>query len=264
MTNISFYKRFWLELTLDEARKKFVNRINISVFDKLEDNTSYDEIFRKVCENLWEDPELHKTPESRYDPYSNKYKNFKFLTRNDFNKTKHVLEFIPYYSSDINSCINKSIEVDWVDLWITFVNGKFFPKGDVKLDHVILGKSLDNLEWYFAKKYYDECLENYLKWNKKWVIEDCFETLEKLAQEILENDKGLKENKKDLINYLKGSEIFTSYWVRIIETLYDYYNDHRHTKNGKINENIDESEAVATLYLTGVIINLITKKSHPK
>lgn len=272
----SFYKRFWLEISLEEAQKKFVYRVNNSFFTFIKEKNwivSYNTLFQKICYKLWIS---HENDNYRYIDriiwwYS--YNDLNYITENNFQETLKVIEKVFFLEEEhllyiwynleniINSLLQESINEDWIDLWIIFINWKFLPKWNDKLDKELVEKSMDNLAWLQAEKYYKECLENYLKWNKKWMIEDCFETLEKLSQEILQNEKWLKENKDDLIKYLKSNEIFTSYWINVINQLYLYFNDHRHTKNDKTNENIDENEVEATLYLTWLIINLMSKSN---
>lgn len=273
----SFYKRFWLEISLQEAKERFIIRVNENIFKILQKKlwqTNYDELFEELCKKLAINTNDNNIRYNNYITWNYSFKWLENLVNWNFNKIIQLLEKLYYFKDTffnniywfdlnllINFCLQESINEDWIDLWIIFINWKFLPKWNDKLDKELVEKSIDNLKWLQAEKYYKECLENYLKWNKKWVIEDCFETLEKLSQEILQNEKWLKENKDNLINYLKSNEIFTSYWINIINQLYLYFNDHRHTKNDKTNENIDENEVEATLYLTWLIINLISKSN---
>ena len=272
--NNSFYKRFWLESTLEQAKQKFVNRVNIRIFDELENNNSYDAIFRRACINLWEDSEKFITQESLFNPYTNKYKNLKYLTNNDFEKTKHVLEFTCFNPDDIIYCLNKTMEVDWIDLWINFINWKFIQKWDILLDENILNKSFDSLIWFKVKKIWEEALEEYLKWDFDDALWKCFTTLDELFYEKFWKKFSVIFKSNTISEQLNFNKELSKYWDWlesntwggkiierwIIQNLYQYLNEYstRHANWWKYN--INENEVEAVLYLTWLIINLVAKK----
>lgn len=267
----SFYKRFWLEVSLIEGKRMFLNRVNDRIFSNLEENVNKHQILvRVICDRLGE-----KYSDFIFETNSREWevvKRIESITKRDFEMTLYVLETMCKLKEElvwdilnhIRDCIDMSIKYDWINLWIRFHNWLFYPAGDEILDKEIIEASLDNIEWFKAKIYYTECLKNYLQWNKKWAIEDCYETLEKLSQEILQNTKNLKDNRENILKCFGWSEWFSNQRSKIVNNLYDYLNDHRHTTKDKTNENIDELETEATIYQTWLIINLLIKKYQSK
>ena len=277
----NFYDRFSLRISLKEWQSKFVNRIREMVFDALEKNTyeystyGFNEIFKFVCARLWIESNWYI--QSWYNPWlynpwlcSNKYPGWiKKISWYDFIKTIQILEILAIPCNEkldnkIKIVLNLSKNTDGINLWINYHQWFFYPSWNEELDENIIEKSLDNLHWYKAEEYFHNALQKFLSWDKKWVNVACFETIEKLTQEILWNKKWLKENKKELQKMVNEWWLFSEYWSKIIENLYWYFCDSRHTRNDIKNKNLDDIEVEATLYQTGLVSNLIIQKSIPK
>lgn len=126
------------------------------------------------------------------------------------------------------------------------------------------------------KKIWGEALEEYLKWDYDDALWKCFTTLDELFDEkfwkkfnAIFKSKTVSEGlwlEKELSKYWDWleSNIWGTKTIErgIIQNLYVYLNEYsiRHANWWKYN--INETEAEATLYLTGVIINLVTKSKQ--
>jgi len=269
----NFYKRFWLEITLDEWKKRFVNRVNDSIFSEIKDSTfkyssySYENILKYVCSKLWEKIWTYTWDNCWYWPT---YFGLNELTRDDFEITLHVLEIISKVCDKWN--LDKGIKViffisqndDGINLWVRYHNKLFYLSWDKELDEEIIETSLDNIKWFKAEKDYLKVLKKYLGWDLHWTLSWCFTTLETLSQEILGNSKWLKANKKNILKYFWWTEWFSKQWGWNINLLYDYLNDYSERHNWDERDNIDELEVEATLYQTWLIINLLINKYNEK
>lgn len=270
--NTNFYKRFWLEISLEEWKEKFINRVNQVIFDDIESRTYnyfinyrwYDSLIEYICWELWLQPSNYYTPRHTY---WNNYKGIAYITQNSFEKTIEILELlieINNWRTNIEELLkeilNKSITREQINLGINLKNWIFYPSWKTELDNDLIEKSIDNIIWFKAEKYYNDALFKYLKWDKKWANIACFETLEKLSQELLWNKQWFKENKKDIQKMFSEKSIFNERWSKIIGNLYDYFCDSRHTRVWVTNSDLDELETEAIIYQTWLIINLIIQK----
>lgn len=267
----SFYKRFWLEVSLEAWKEKFINRVNEIILNDIRNrvynyfsNYRYDDVVEYICSELGLKSSNYRMPRHTY---SDSYKWLENITQNSFENTLHILEIlieINNWRTSIEELLkvilNKSITRDHINLWINLKNWIFYPTWKNELDEELIEKSLDNIKWHKAEKYYNEALYKYLKWDKKWVNVACFETLEQLSQELLWNEKWLKENKKEIQKIFSEESIFNEYWSKIIENIYNYFCDSRHTRAWITNTNLDELETEAIIYQTWLIINLLIQK----
>lgn len=273
--NRNFYARFWLSISLDEWKKRFINRVNDKIFNNIKvspysyssKSYTYDHIFEFLCLKLWK-----QKWDFRYNNYMLwiEYWSIIELTQSNFEGVLHVLEILWLicdkidFNNKVKEIIKYSIEDDWIDLWIRYHNWLFYLSWDKDLDEKIIEISLDNISWFKAKNDYEKSLKKYISWDMNWTLVSCFTTLETLSQEILGNTKWLKANKEEILKYFWWTESFSKQWNWILNWLYDYFNDYSERHNWNKRHNINDLEVEATLYQTGIIINLLIKKYNTK
>ncbi len=268
----NFYKRFWLEVSYEEWKEKFINRVNEIILDDIKNKTynyfnnyRYENIVEYLC------LELGLNSSSYYNPrhnYQNKYKWLEYITQNSFEKTLQILELlieINNWRANIEKLIkvliDKSINRDHIDLWINLKNWIFYPSWNKELDKEIIEESLSNIKWYKAEKDYHEAITNYLKWDLHWTLDMCFTTLETFSKEILWNTKWLNANKWEILKYFGWSDDFSKQWNWILNWLYTYLNDYWKRHDWEKRDETEKLEVQSTLYLTGTIINLLKEKN---
>ena len=265
----NFYKRFWLEIKLDEWKKRFVNRVNDSIFSEIKESAykysdyRYEAILKYVCSKLWE--KFEHISWRDYWVWPN-YFGLNKITWDDFEITLYVLEIISKICNkwdldkEIKYILFLSQNDDWINLWIRYHNGLFYLSWDKELDEEIIEKSLDNIKWFKAENDYIKVLKKYLSWDLNWTLSWCFTTLETLSQEILWNSKWLKANREEILKYFWWTNGFSKQWGWNINLLYDYLNDFSERHNWDKREIIDALEVEATIYQIWLIINLLIHK----
>ncbi len=272
--NQSFYKRFGLELPLKEWKERFMNRLNSILFENIEKDKIYPSICSNLCVFLWLDVNNYKQVNYSYDGEATyrQYDWIEKLTKKNFYTTLKVLEILIKLKKDweysvstmIDRCLILAIEIDGIDLWIRFHNWLFYPSGNNTLDKEIIENSLDNIVWYKAQKDYEDALKKHLQWQHQDALTSCFTAIETLSKEILWNNKWLSKNKKEILKHFWWDDGFSDQWAKIINILYDYFNDYSNRHDWKERESINPLEVEATLYLTWLIINLLIKKHQEK
>jgi len=242
----------------EEGIKKFLNRVDETIFSKFEESYWYDDQFKNFCFILGE-----KSSHYRLNNFWlwNNYRWIESLTWRDFKKTLKILESLaPDYHPKIKNLLIFCKETDWIDIWIRFHDWVFYPLWDPILDKGILEKSIDIVSKYKkAEQFYKDALLDYSNWNLPESLTKCYSSLEELAKNVLDNAKTLEKNKDDLIKSLKKESVFTNTWINIIKQLTSYLHDFS-TRHWSEIENIEQEEVDATIYLVGIIINLFEKR----
>jgi hypothetical protein len=263
-----FNKIFGLEDDVEEEKKRFVDRVNQSIFHQLDtvqgDRFNYRVLFDLVCFELgvnaqdFRDRILGSGMYERHVPAS-----LRTLTQSNFKKTLLVL-CILYAWLEITSDTEKNRE--WLSGWIKNVldrcscdigirwkDGFFYPSGAEELDKFLIEETLTWLNDYpDERKDYQRALECYQASESLTdVIKNCYSAVEGVTRKVLGNQKNLDNNKDALLEKMDLSDG----WKKILANYITYAHDYRHASEQR--HEIKEQEAEAYLYMTGLIIRLI-------
>ncbi len=266
-----FYKRFNLELEQGEEQSKFIDRIRIAL-DDLDNRIEPFEAER--FHNLHNYPIYSKVASALGKSKEYALKNFLPLNVS-FLDTLKVIEAVLYvlnnereiYEIELKLFYNEvkeAINLSALDLGITFVNGKFYPKGAEELDKILIEDNLVWLKDYLTtKELFENALKHLLNKNYKDAITNAHSSLESLTKTFLGSDARLdkKETRASLIQRVGLNEE----WGRILHDFSEIANEYssRHAKgNNKVSKNELTYELTEFyIYLTGVFIRLISQKS---
>jgi len=161
----------------------------------------------------------------------------------------------------------EDIKLSLLDIQIKKIKGDniiFYPKGAKLLDEKVVNDILDWLISYpNVQKSFKSALEKYQdKIYQRNLIDDLRLSLELLFKEILNNNKGLENQEKLLIEYLKQKnvpkELNNMYWKLI-----DYYAKYQNNY-AKHEDKVDSSEIEFIIYLTGTFIRFLMTLENSK
>ena len=133
----------------------------------------------------------------------------------------------------------------------------FYPKGSKLLDEKVVNDVLDWLTLYpKVQENFKSALEKYQdKIYQRNLIDDLRLSLELLLKNILNNNKNLEKQKKDLCEQLEKKNIpkqlRNMYWKLI-----DYYTDYQNNY-AKHEDKVDSSEIEFIIYLTGTFMRFL-------
>lgn len=256
-----FHSRFDIQVAIDEAKARFVNRVNSLIFEKLLYNIDYTirpEFVRDVVAHIGE-------PYRGGEPIKN-------FTKNDFLLTLHAIEGLyeafstregyedekDYLLILIQDCLNRAE----VSLEIRWEKEEFLPKGAGLLDDKLVN---DVLAW-LKQQGYDSVLRPFEKGLKHYLetepskspvgtINDMYVAMEAMAKTVTgRHDKDLSANCELFISKVKASD---SYKV-LLKDYIDYANKlTRHASPpGEKRPDPDRKEVESFIYLTGLFLRL--------
>ncbi|MBN2130583.1 MAG: hypothetical protein JW741_13865 [Sedimentisphaerales bacterium] len=267
-----FNELLGLQDTVEQERKRFVERVNQTIFHEVdtEKATSFDypKLFALVCFELGIDS--HALPERSRGRFDSPPRELKTLTGGDFWKTLEVLcamhEHIwgGYGNHDesqewLSEMIEGVMSRCTCDIGVRWKNGFFYPSGAEELDKPLIEDVLIWLKDYPSEeKDYRAALRNYMAGDSLAdVIKNCYSAVEGMARAVLGNEKTLDNNKDALLAKLSLS----NGWNRLLANYVTYAHDYRHANETR--HEITPQEAEAYLYMTGLVIRLtIESKEH--
>lgn len=254
-----------------EERKKFINRIESIVYSYCDGfgPPGTPGLSLEACNKLfhWVSIALGIPIEDPSNLFFIDRKISDFNPQKDFWLTLQILEYIHQSFAKqnlgipteyLNQNINDFLELSNDKLGVWWSHGKFYPSGEPLLDRELIETALQCLITYPNT---NKDLMNALKGYKKHeipgdVILNCYKAVESLAQELLQNDKVLSNNKDGMLSQLALS----SPWGTILGRYIDFANEYgKHTRKENRHE-VSWSEVEATLYLTCLIIRLALKE----
>lgn len=284
MNVFDFKKRFGEDITLEEVKKDFVNKINYFLFQNINRSNyyNYPRLLHYISIGLSMDPAdidiLHSQNFAR--GLEDSFPEIDYFAKHDFKKTMIVVEILySYFSSDLEhsesekirylKMINNAVEVALVqpiNMGISWKDGKFYPAGAKELNEKLISDVLSWLEDYEkVKLIYNNALEHYSKSlqdaiKRKDVISNALQAVEELTRILLQNDKAFDNNFKELTEKLS----LNSHWSKILNNYKELSKEFgRHPGRG--NEFIPEkSDTEAFLYLSGLVLRLILEKLRGK
>lgn len=252
-----FYHRFDLNIDLDEAQRRFVNRANNVILEAfLNEHFPYDldKIRRRIVTALGE----------RFHPY----KPIDGYIGDDFIKCLTSIESVAgpiyarNYGEEFDRVVNSLLLQSEVDLGIRWEKGKFLRLGAKLLDDELVNKSL---RWLDDKKYetvlapFSKGLEHFVQSPKRPelltdVITDMYEAVEGLGKIITgRQDKDLCANRELFLKQVKASDTYKV----LLKGYIEYANNFRHAlKEEEKRPSLSVAEVESFIYLTGIFIRL--------
>ena len=249
---MDFIERFDIKVNIEEAKKRFINRIDNTIFTKYLNHYGNTEDIKRLIATI-----LGKSYVFRQQ--------VRYYIGDDFLFCLQAIEgFFEVCSEEniINDLVVDALKRAEIDLGVEWENGKFNRSGAQLLDDKLVNDSLKWLrksELNNVVKPFEKALDHLLKSteNPKLlsdVITDLYEALESLAKDVLRNEKDLSANRELFIKKIGASKEY-----RIILNDYiDYACEFRHgTKSDKKKPIISYPEVESFLYLTGLFIRLV-------
>lgn len=250
-----FDKKFGLKSSIDKEKSKFINRIENSLFNVFIENfdfVDYENLFIKVCYELGEDASEIISQNSFIN---RSIPNFKIISNKDFIQTLRVVVAIYKCSKNSNKdaisrYVENAIKLANINIGIKWIDGIFYPTGDILLDDELIDVSVSLLDKYpNEKKDLKTALENYHAKSLYGVVENCYICVEGLSRQLLNNKKTLDNNKENLLSLLR----FSQYWDKIFLNYLKFAHEYRRHAGEKRHElNLEEIEGY--LYMTCLIV----------
>lgn len=252
----SFKNRFELSIGLDEAKRRFINRIYNQVwleyFLSLGENERY-HVHRAIMTSLGERLEFHLSLAEQIG--------------DDFLRNLEALEAffrssLPFQQKALDQIIRSLIQQSEVDLGIEWKERHFYRTGASLLDESLVN---DPLRWLRIADLptvltpFEKGLDHFLhaSLDRKLladVITDMYEALEALAKAVTgRNTKDLSANQEVFVCTLRASD---EYKV-LLRQYIAYANRFRHAVGeGEQKPKLTLREVESFVYLTGVFIRL--------
>ena len=270
-----FHERFEIEIGIEEARKKFINRVCNNIFDDVTNSGLLGKYILNILNNQRKIRNILSKLGKRYEPTEEESKQpqlSRHINTNDFKEVLQTIEIIYAIgyvnagrednSQDIISRrVDNILAQSELDLGIRWENGKFIRTGAKLLDDKLVN---DPLKWLRKNGHstvfepFDKALEDFLKielGNESLsdVIKDAYEALEALAKIILDNDQDLSKNREKFVSEIKGKE----FHKEILRQYVKYGCKYRHAadpESPRPQPTIAEAEFF--LYFTGTVLRL--------
>jgi hypothetical protein len=256
-----FHERFGVSVDVNEAKRRFVNRIfnrvfNYLFFDAL-DLVSGQDVLRSVAD------EIGISYERQMD--------FKAYTGEDFYRVLQALEgFYKAVSADIRTKLDaeiiRTLSESEIDIGVRWEQGRFIRSGAKLLDDSLVNVSL---RWLSDHRYdsvlqpYSKGLEHFLQAGKRPelladAVTDMYEALEALSKIVTGRDtKDLSANAQLFLKEVSASEPYKN----ILKEYISYANTFRHAvSNSQRKPVLTVAEVESFIYLTGIFIRLALQK----
>jgi len=250
----SFHGRFNIDISLEEARKKFVARAHNRIFDEFYQKhpESQSDMIRAVGDALGKVPNWLTRSLSRQ-------------VGDDFNDVLMAIEgmYLSHSSSEqgeLSGLVDYLFLWSEVDLGIRWVPPHFQRAGAEELDRVLVN---DTLDWLRKEGYeavvspFEKGLRHLMESQKRPelrgdVITEMYEALEALAKKATGKDLDLVKN-TGFIDAVKASNEYKT----ILTNYINYANRFRHAvKEKQTRPDLTERETESFVYLTGLFIRL--------
>lgn len=258
---LDFHERFQIQVDINEAKRRFVYRIQNRIFQTL---------FLKETENNQKWVILQSVANELGTQYASNV-TLESYTGLDFYRVLQALEgFYKAIPSElqlkVDAEIIKTLNESEIDVDVRWENGRFIRSGAKSLDDKLINESL---RWLSEQKHqsvlqpYSKGLEHFLQASKRPellsdAITDMYEALEALAKIVTGRDKDLSTNAQLFIKDVSASEAYKN----ILKEYISYANNFRHAVGGnRTRPNLTINEVESFIYLTGIFIRLAVKES---
>ena len=260
-----FHKRFEIVVPIEEARRRFINRVYNMIFDYFF-NDIRDKYYLYDLPNNIEDLLSRLISYRLGEDYMDMSEIVEYIGA-DFFKCLHALEAFyqglnPKIQEEMESMIQTILDDAEIDLGVRWQVGKFVPAGAQLLDDRLVN---DPLRWLRIEGYqsvltaYEEGLNHFLEANNRPqllsdVVTDMHEALEALSQILTgRGTKDLSANAELFLKQIRASEQYKL----ILKEYIAYANRFRHAATNPQNRPaLSKREVESFIYLTGVFIRL--------
>ncbi len=256
---LPFHQRFNIEIDLEEAQRRFMNRVNNVIPD----------CFNRAKSS---DPTLPWSLATFLGMAYMGQDRLEAFLGDDFYSCLRTLEeayriLPPRYQKEFTVGIETILSLSEVDLGIQWRDGAFYPSGAKLLDEALVN---ENLKWLSDSKYstvlapFEKGLGHYLEAQRQPekladVITDMYEALEKMARITNGNNKTLGQNAEQFIGNLNLSE----YYKTMLREYTKYAHEFRHAvEQGKERVPPLPNEVEAFVYTTGLFIRLAIQQAN--
>ena len=255
----SFYQRFALDISLDDAKQKFVARAHNRIFE---------ELYLKY-RDLW-GQEITISVADALGRRADYMRSLSGQVGKDFNDVLKAIEGVHAvlashgrtWSNEVNGVIDYLLRNSEIDMGIRWRPPFFVPSGAEELDEKLVN---DNLLWLREDSSlkgvlapYEKALRHLIHSQNRTellndVVTDMYESLEALAKLLTGRDSDLSANAELFIKKVKASD---EYKV-ILRNYIDYANRFRHAvRKTQPRPVISAKETESFVYLTGLFIRL--------
>jgi len=259
-----FHQRFDIEVGMEDARKRFMNRISNGIADSFRELDDWsvrgdevdDMIMRHVASRLG-----HRY--DRLDTFSACYLQAYY---DCLRAVEALHEALGMYYLDrqeyLDRIVRSAISMSEVDIGIEWKDGVFYRTGAALLDEALVN---ENLRWLSDNRYH-EVLAPFQKGMRHYLeaqsdhqkladtITDLYEALEALAKVVTGRPtKELSGNRELFVSKLKLSQ----YWSKMLDDYIEYACQYRHgVARGQNRPLPSPNEVEAFVYTTGMFIRL--------
>jgi hypothetical protein len=273
--NRPFHERFDIEVGLEEARRRFVNRVSNTIYSGiLHSDLSLDERrlgYKYVANELGE-------------RYINQ--GFSDFIAADFVRCLQVTEAVydwlqqmadTGYSTQqqrygeirdsLSSLVERILDYSETDLGIDWQPPVFVPTGARLLDERLVN---EQLRWLSDPQYrtvyepFEKGLSHFLETERKPqllpdVVTDMYESVEALAKIVTgKPNKDLSGNRELFVSKVKASD----HYKTLLKDYIAYANEFRHAeRKGRPRPTLSRPEVESFVYLTGLFIRLAAQRS---
>lgn len=257
---MNFHERFEIPVEIDEAKRRFVNRIHNRLFRLFLLNESQGRSY-VIVEAIANELGLRYSSGSVVEDY----------VKDDYHRTLQAVEGMrrslsPDKQAKFDPIVLETLKGSELDLALNYEQGSFLRSGAKMLDEKLINESL---RWLSSEQHesvrqpFSKGLTHFLQATKRAellsdVITDMYETLEALAKMITGRDKDLSANAESFVKRLNRSEAYK----KLLKEYISYANNFRHaaaTSAPKPSLSIGEVESFT--YLTGIFIRLAIQAS---
>ena len=280
-----FHKRFDIDVPLEEAQKRFINRILGSLPGYLEGGIDLEDLRILLGLVAFRLGEPRKDVSARLGSVS--YAMGMALEshiKEDFHRCLQVIEsvyrgldeltrtterFLSFTYRDgiretmkqVDTLVNMAVRQSETDIGVVWQNHCFFPSGAKLLDEVLVNESmrwLDGPQYTGVLAPFTKGLEHYMESHRYPerlgdVVTDMYEAVEALAKRVTGKNRDLSGNRELFIAKLRLSD----YYKKILRDYIAYANEYRHaTAEGKQRPLPERHEVEAFVYMTGLFIRL--------
>jgi hypothetical protein len=256
---LKFHERFELPIDVEEAKRRFINRIQNRIFYYL------------LVERMGNSATIRRSVASELGFEFNTTWQIKIYTGGDFLRTLQGAEgFYKALSTELklemDAEITKTIDESETDLGIRWDKGRFIRTGARLLDEELVNEPL---RWLAGREYqsvlqpFSKGLEHFLQSSKRPellsdVITDMYEALEALSKIVTgRNTKDLSANAQSFLSDVKAPEPYK----RILKEYISYANNFRHAVDESTRKpELSAAEVESFIYLTGIFIRLAIQK----
>ena len=258
-----FHERFEIPQRMEDARKRFINRVQNQIFDYLEASLSETDlamIYSRLA-NALGDRRTSLDSLSGFAGY-------------DFYRTLQTIEECYAWLLDgigdlhevVDLAVKNLLKESELDLGIVWEQGRFTRKGAELLDDKLVNEPLrwlSNPKYLTAYEPFKKAMMHFVEATARPellndVVTDMYESLEALAKIVTgKSEKDLSANAELFLAKVNASDNYK----KLLKDYIEYANLFRHaSRQGKERPKLSESEVESFVYLTGIFIRLAIAK----